>query len=178
MTQMRRTGGRAIGTAAALVLLLGAAGRVGAAEMKIGAVNVARVFDSYERTKQLDAVLGKKGKQKESELEGRMSELKRLREGLELLNAEARMAQERQIETKADELRRFRQNTAEDLRRERNQLAQDVLKEIQQAINAYAKANGFSLILDQRSIVFQQDVHDVTDEVLTQLNGRLARGER
>ena len=145
---------------------------VGAEELKIGFVNVAKVFDGYERTKVSDAALEKKGQQKESELEGRLNELKKLRESLELMNDESRDTKVRDIEAKADELKRFRANAARDLRRERDEIAQEILKEIRQTVEAYAKANGFSLMLDERSILFGQAGFEATDAVLKDLNSR------
>ena len=145
---------------------------VEAGDLKVGYVDVAKVFDSYERTKTSDATLGQKGKQKQAELEGRLSELKKLRESLELLNDQAREAKARQIEEKADELQRFRNSTARDLQRERSKLAKEIFDQIQQAIEEYASANGFSLILNERSLLYGQSVFDVTDEVLTLLNSR------
>ena len=142
----------------------------GAQEMKVGYVDVAKLFDNYERTKASDAALEGKGKQKEAELEGRVNDLKKLRQSLELLNDKAREARAREIEEKADELQRFRNNTARDLRRERDEIAKQILDEIQRAIQEYAKANSFTFILDERFVLFGQPGHDVTDEVLKFLN--------
>jgi outer membrane protein len=144
----------------------------GAQELKIGYVNLAKVFDNYVKTKALDANLEKKGKQKESELEGRVNELKALRQGLELLSDEAREAKAREIEQKADDLQRFRNATARDLRRERDKIAKELLLEIQQGLEEYAKANGFSVILDSQSLLYGQGALDVTEDVLALLNGR------
>ena len=41
-------------------------------------------------------------------------------------------------------------------------------------MDAHAKANGFTLMLDQRSLVFAQGTLDVTDEILKLLNSRAA----
>ena len=147
----------------------------GAEELKVGYVDVGKVFDGYERTKASDATLESKGKQKEAELEGRMNELKKLRQNLELLNDQAREAKTKEIEEKADELQRFRTNTARDLRRERDKIAKDILVEIQHGVEEYAKANGFSLILDERSLLYGQETYDVTDEILKALNSRTAK---
>jgi outer membrane protein len=51
-------------------------------------------------------------------------------------------------------------------------MAKTILDEIQQAITDYAKANGFSVMLDQRSLLYGQEAYDVTDEVLKVLNER------
>ena len=145
---------------------------VSAQELKIGYVNMAKVFDGYAKTQASDAALEKRGKQKEAELKGRMEELQKMRQSLELLSAEARDAKARAIEERADELQRFRTHAAQDLRRERDAIAKGLLEEIQRGVQAFADTNGFSLILDGQTVVHGQDAYDVTDEVLAALNGR------
>lgn len=149
-----------------------------AQEMKIGYVDLIEVFDRYERTKASDAALEQEGKQKQAELEGRMNELKKLRQGLELLNDQAREAKTREIDAKSDELQRLRQAAARDLRRERDKITKGLLTEIQRGIDEYAKANGFALILDRRALAYGQTADDVTDEVAALLNSRLKGGGR
>lgn len=143
-----------------------------AAAPKVAYVNVVKIFDGYERTKQFDAALEKKGQQKEAELEGKMGELKKMREGLELLNDASREAKARELEARADELKRFRTNTMEDLQRERSATAQEIIKDIQKAVEEFAKSSGYTLILDQRAILYGSDAHDVSDGVLKLLNSR------
>jgi len=58
---------------------------------KIGYVDIAELFDRYEHTKRSESALERKGKQKETELERKLAELKKLRDGLELLSEDARM---------------------------------------------------------------------------------------
>ena len=145
---------------------------VQAEELKIGYVNLAKVFDGYERTKASDAELESKGKQKEAQLQQRMDELKKLRESLELLNDKAKDTKSSEAEAKADELQRFRTSTARDLRRERDRIAKEILQEIQASIEDYGKANGFSMVFDERSLLYAQPGFDVTDQVLQALNSR------
>ena len=145
-----------------------------AQELKIGYVNLAKVFDGYERTKGSEATLEKQGKTKEAELEGRMEELKKLRQNLELLSNDAREAKSREIEEKSEELQRFRNATARDLGRERDKAARNILRSIEEGITSFAKANGFALILDSRSLLYAVPAQDVTDGVLKLLNGQSA----
>ena len=135
-------------------------------------MNLPQVFDGYERTKASDAELEKRGKQKDAELEGRVNELKKLRESLELLNDQARDAKSREIEQKSDELQRFRTNTARDLGRERDKIASTILQDIRQAVEEYAKANGYSLVVSGQAVLYGQPSYDVTGEVLKLLNSR------
>lgn len=148
---------------------------LGAAELKIGYVDLSKVFDGYEKTKRADAGMEKKGKDKEAELQGRMNELKKLRQNLELLSDDTKEAKRLEIEGKEEELQRFRANSARDLRRERDTIARDILKEIQATVEEYAKANGFSLILDSRSILYGQPAFEATDGILKLLNSRMSQ---
>ena len=162
---------------AILIALLSCAAVAGAAEEsgKIGYIDLARVFDEYNRTKSSEATLEQRGKQKETELDGRLTELKKLRESLELLNDDAREAKAREVEEKAESLQQFRNSTARDLRRERDKVAKTILQDIQVGIQEYGKANGFSMIFDARSLLYAEAAHDVTDEVLKLLNSRGAK---
>ena len=88
-----------------LVITTGALGVESVAiaqEVKVGYVNLGLVFDGYERTKQADAVLEKKGGKKERELEGRLKELKKLHDGLELLGSDAREHKRREVQAKGN----------------------------------------------------------------------------
>ena len=145
---------------------------VGAEEFKVGYVNMAKLFDSYERTKRSESTLEEKSKQKEGELEQRLSELKKLREGLELLSDQAREAKARTINQKADELRRLGAYTRQDLIKERDEVAREIIGEIHEVIQHYADEQGFSIILDQRLLLYGREVYDVTEEILKQLNAR------
>ena len=145
---------------------------VGAEELKIGYVNIGQVFEGYQRTKTSDAALERQGKQKEAEFDARMADLKKLRDNLELLNDAAKEAKTRDVEEKAEELQRFRTNTARTLRRERDRITKDLLGEIQQAVEQYAKTNGFSLVLDERSLLYGVPTRDLTGDILKLLNSR------
>ena len=146
----------------------------GAPGLKIGYVNLGEVFDGYQRTKQSEQTLEQRSQKIQGELEGRVGELKKLRQGLELLNDQARETKAREIEEKSDEFQRAKTRTERELLRDRNEAAREILKEIQQTVTEYAKSRGFSIIVDQRSLIYGENALDVTDEVLKALNDRYA----
>ena len=148
-------------------------------EVKIGYVDLATVFDGYDRTKESEKGLERKGEKKQQELRNRAAELSKLRESIELLSNEAREAKVEEIEEKSDQLQRLKTRSERKLLRERNELARDILRDIDRAVADYAKKNNFTLILDQRSVVYVQDAYDLTDQVLEALNARYAaKGKR
>lgn len=169
---MKTTPGRLV-----LVVALVAGSAAGSASMahaaqKIAFVDVANVFDNYQRTKVVDKELEGKGKEKESELETRVNELKKLRDGLDLLSDKAKEEHQKQIEDKANELQQFRLATQTELRRQRDSVAREILKEIDDVVQAYAKAQGYDLLLNQRTLVYGSPEMDVTNDVLKQLNDK------
>ena len=145
-----------------------------AEESKIGYVNLARIFDSYQRTKDSESQLERQGTQKQAALEAQVGELKKIREGLELLNASVRDTKTKELEEKADEFQRMKTKSQRELLRERNETARVIIDDIEHAVAEYAKANGFSMILDQRSLLYGVEGYDVTDTVLKMLNDRYA----
>lgn len=151
-----------------------AASAAGAEGLKIGYVNVWKVFNGYQRTKDSEGILEQKGKQKQAELENRVNELTKLRQGLELLNDQARQTKTREIEEKSDALQQLETKSQREFIRERNEAAKQILDEIDQAVKDYATANGFALLLDERSLLYGQDAYDATTEVLRMLNDRYA----
>ena len=141
-----------------------------AGELKLGYVNLLKMFDGYQRTADSKQVLEQKGKQKQTELEGDFNELKKLRQSLELLNDQAKETKAREIEERSDEFKRLKARSEREFAQEQNQLAKQILDEIDQAVAGYAKANGFSLIMDERSLLYGEGAYDVTEEVLKVLN--------
>ena len=177
---MRKKAGIGVGLLLGGLVCLGGAMPVGAAnDLKLGYVDMAKVFDGYEKTKASDATLRKKGQQKQAEIEGKVGELRKIREGLDLLSGEERERRAQQLEERADSLKRFRNGAARDLTRERNVIAQGILKDIEGAVQEYAKSNGFSMVLDQRTVLYGQGGGaDVTNGVLQLLNNRYAKPQQ
>jgi outer membrane protein len=161
-----------LGMALACLPLPAACPLVGAQELKIGYVDVPKLLENYERTKASEAELKQKGKQKDAELQARLKELSDLRKGRELLNDKTREARDHQIDEKEDELQRFKASTLRELGREREKLQEDIVRDITQTVEEYAKANGYTLILNGPALIYAQPGHDVTGEVLKLLNSR------
>ncbi len=145
---------------------------VQAQEPKIGYIDLMKVFDEYERTKNSDAELRQKGQQRDGELKSRLKELSDLRKGRELLNDQAREARERQIDEKQDELERFKTTTVRELGRERERLREDISQDITKAVEEYAQTHGYTLVFNGVSLLYAQPGQDITGDVLKLMNSR------
>ena len=145
-----------------------------AADMKVGYVDLGKVFDNYQRTKDSESVLEQQGKAKQSDLQGRFEDLKKMRQGLELLSDQAREAKGKELEERSDEFQRLKTRTERDLLHSRTDLAKQILDEIGKVVSDYAKANGFAVLFDSRSLLYGDAGYDATNQILKILNDRYA----
>ena len=144
----------------------------GAGSLKLGFVNLTKVFDQYEGTKSTDAHLGETSESKRSQREQMVSEIKNMREELVLLNEESRSEKQKAIEEKMRHLAEFDRQTRDSLRHQRDEGAKKIFDEIEATVSGYAKEHGFSMILTDREILYGAQALDVTEDVLKLLNDR------
>lgn len=137
---------------------------------KIGVVNLGKLFDEYRETKTSEAQLDKLSKEKQTERERIVSEVKTMREELLLLNEQARQERQGEIEQKLKQLSEFDQEVRNTLMRKRDESVKGIFDKIEGVVTQYAKQHGYELILSDRAVLYGIDAADVTDEILNILN--------
>ena len=143
--------------------------------VKIGYVDLARVFDEYQKTKEFDKSLEAKGASKQSERDKMVAEIKRLRDEAELLSAKAKDDKQAGIDDKIKTLQEYDRTTRDGLRRERDGMVRDILKEIEIVIQDFGKAQGYSFIFNDRVLVYKSEGSDLTNQVIKVLNDSYAK---
>ncbi len=141
-----------------------------AAEGKIGYVDLAKIFDEYQKTKEFDKALEGKGAQKQSERDRMVAEVKKLRDEAELLSAKSKEDKQASIDEKIKSLQEFDRITRDSLRKERDTMVRDILKEIEVVIQDFGRAQGYSFIFNDRVLVFKSEGNDLTAQVVKALN--------
>ena len=137
---------------------------------KIGSVDLARVFDGYQKTKELDKALESKGAAKQADRDKMVAEIKKLRDEAELLSAKAKDDKQIVIDEKIKALQDFDRVTRDALRKERDGMVRDILKEIEVVMQDFGKSQGYSYIFNDRVLVFKTDQSDLTTQVIKVLN--------
>jgi outer membrane protein len=160
---------------AAAGFLMMSSGVAQAAADKIGYVDLARVFDEYQKTKEFDKSLEGKGATKQAERDKMVAEVKKLRDEAELLSAKAKDDKQAVIDEKIKVLQDFDRTTRDALRKERDTMVRDILKEIEVVIQDFGKAQGYSYILNDRVLVFKSEQNDLTTQVIKVLNDDYAK---
>lgn len=156
-----------------LILVLGLTlyfSRASFAADKIGSVNLDRIFGEYNRTKEQDKILEKKQKDFEVERDVKVKEIKSLQDKLNLADEKQKAAKKTELEIK---IKSFQENEAqkvealkEDILKERK----EILKDIEKAVKQCAEAGGYTLVFEDRALVFQSNVGDLTDKAIETVN--------
>ena len=137
---------------------------------KVGFVDLSRAFDEYQKTKGFDKELEKKGDLKQEQREKLVKEIRKMRDELELMNEKARKIREQDVEAKISSLQQFDREAKAELTKERDDMVRDILREMNTIIQEYGKSHGYSIILNDRVLLYGDKVLDLTDEIVRILN--------
>ncbi len=141
-----------------------------AKEYKIGYVDIGKVFDSYNKTKESEKALGEKAKAKEAESKAMLDELRKLKDEQALLSEKAKAEKQAILEEKARKLDEFNRKTQDELMKERNDMLAGILKDIEGVISVYSKEQGYDIVLNSRTLLYGKPEYDVTEEILKRVN--------
>jgi outer membrane protein len=162
--------------------------------VKIGTVDMKKVFESYYKTKDAEQRINEARNGAKKELEERMealqkvgAEAKKLAEEAEnsALSREARDTKAKARDEKVGELRNmereitdFRQTREKQLQEQSGRMRQGIVDDITKVVNEKVKAESYDLVFDKSGmslngvsvVMFAKDAYDFTDAVVTTLN--------
>ncbi|MFC1594057.1 OmpH family outer membrane protein [Candidatus Omnitrophota bacterium] len=139
---------------------------------KVGYVDLSRAFDTYKKTEAYDKDLEKKREGKQAQRESKVKEIKKLQDKLALLNDKEKDKTQEAIEEKLIALDEFDRAATMDLRKERDDFLKEILKEIQTAIDEYAEKESYTLILNDRVLLYGSSALDITDDIIKVMNSK------
>ena len=179
-------------TLTALVTLLGAS--PAAAQMKVGIVDMNKVFTSYYKTKDAEARLNDARAQAKTDLDGRLETLKADMEAINKLEADTkkpeltadkREAAVKQRDEKINQVRNldreigeFRQTRERQLQEQFMRMRGDIVQDIMKVVDTKVKAHGFDLVLDSsglgisevKVVLYSAPSMDFSDSIISTLN--------
>lgn len=140
------------------------------AEGKTGYVNIAKIFEEYNKTKAFEAELQKEDEAKRDERATMVDSIKQLRDELELLSSDKKNEKEKLIEGKVQDLQAFDRDWRLALKRSRDEGLREIIAEIEQVINVFGKDKGYEYIFNDRILLFKPDNQDITQKIVDILN--------
>lgn len=148
-----------------------------AAGEKIAYMDLGKIFDDYSKTKDFDKDLEKKSDSKQAERDKLVAEIKKLKDEMDLMSDKAKEPKQAAIDDKIKKLQDFDRDTRDALKKERDDMARQILKEIKDVIDDVGKKEGYTLILDNRAVLYGVEASDLTVAVLKNLNDRYGKGK-
>jgi Skp family chaperone for outer membrane proteins len=162
--------------------------------MKVGIVDMNKVFTSYYKTKDAEARLNDARAQAKTDLDGRLETLKADMEAINKLEADTkkpeltadkREAAVKQRDEKINQVRNldreigeFRQTRERQLQEQFMRMRGDIVQDIMKVVDTKVKADGFDLVLDSsglgisqvKVVLYSAPSMDFSDNIITTLN--------
>lgn len=162
--------------------------------LKIGTVDMKKVFESYYKTKEAEAKINESRNNAKKELEDKMDVAKKVLEEVKKLDEEinkpelskeakdskAKVRTEKATELQGmdREIREFQQNREKQLQEQSVRMRGGIVEEINKVVEAKVKAEQFDLVLDKSGpslngvpiVLFSRETYEFTPDVVTALN--------
>ena len=164
------------------------------AQMKVGIVDMNKVFTSYYKTKEAETRLNDARAQAKTDLDGRLETLKANMEEINKLEADTKKpelaadkkeAAIKQRDEKIAEVRNldreigeFRQTRERQLQEQFMRMRGDIVQDIMKVVDAQVKSEGYELVFDKSGqgtsqvpvVLFSRPDMDFSDKVIADLN--------
>ncbi len=137
---------------------------------KMGYVDLSRLFDEFHKTKEYDKVLEEKHKEFEGVAKEKMEKIREAQGKLALLKDDQKEELEEEIKMMQTELLEFDRQEKLNLNNERQEKIRDILLEIEKIVSTYAENQGYTVILNDRVLIFGDQSMNITEDVLKELN--------
>lgn len=164
------------------------------AQMKVGIVDMNKVFTSYYKTKEAETRLNDARAQAKTDLDSRLETLKSNMEEINKLEADTKKpelaadkkeAAVKQRDEKINEVRNldreigeFRQTRERQLQEQFMRMRGDIVQDIMKVVDSKVKAEGYDLVLDSsglgisqvKVVLYSAPSMDFSDSIVTELN--------
>ncbi len=179
---------------AASLLCASAPARAQTTSIKIGVVDLKKVFDNFYKTSQSDASFKKEAEDMDKELKGMVDDARKAQEEYQKLfdsandqaisadeRAKAKQAAEdkyRELANRKDAVDQYNRQAAARLDEEKRKKTEDLVGEIKDHLNVMAKAGSYNLVFDTSGesanrvpvALYANGLPDLTDALLKDLN--------
>jgi len=143
-------------------------------DLKIGVVDVEKIYSEYEKAKRAREEIQGKRTEKQVELSKKQAELQRLVNEYNEKKGKLKEAEMKEYEKKINdlttEINTFVRLTNQQLIDENRRKTQVLLNEIAKVIQEYATKNNYDLIVDKKSLPYFSNSFDISEEIIKILN--------
>lgn len=142
--------------------------------MKIGFVDVKKVFDSCTATQKATLTLKKAIDAKQEALAKEQDEIAMLQKELKdkevVLSQPEKKKRQAEIEARIAALQKEAEQARLEMTKKEQEMTEEIIVSIKGVITSIAKSGGFDLVLEKDSILYGEEVTDLTGRVVEELN--------
>jgi outer membrane protein len=142
-----------------------------AADLKIAYVDLGKVFDSYQKTKDFDAILQTEGEAFQKERDAMVQKIQDAQSKLALMNDAQKTSMQADIEKQKNDVVAYDKEKRTELAKKRDDKVREILTQIQGVVSTIAKNDGYTYVLNDRVMIYGDPTMNITDEVMKTLNG-------
>jgi len=154
----------------ALFFCLSILAGVSFAAEKFAYVDLSRTFSEYIKTKEYDKALSDKENVYSAEREKKVNEIKQFQDKMNLLSDKEKEAKKADLDSKVKTFQDYDRQKQTDLRKEQDEKMKEILKDIEDAVKQYSEKEGYTLVFNDRVLVYQNKSLDITDKIVNILN--------
>lgn len=141
-----------------------------AGDLKIAYVDLSKVFDGYQKTKEFDAVLQSEGEAFQKERDGMVKKIQDAQSKLDLMKDSEKASMQADIEKQKNDVVAYDKEKRTELAKKRDDKVREILTEIQGIVSDLAKKEGYTYVLNDRVMIYGDPQYNVTDQVMKSLN--------
>jgi outer membrane protein len=170
MKHSRRFGWRSVGVA--LVLAVGAARSLAAAELRIAVVDMQRALNECDAGRKAKDQVKAKFERSQEQLKKQREDLDRMKDDYDrkalVLKDEERRNLEKDLESRTLDFKRKYEDFQRDLKRTDAELTAGIVEELYGIVRDYGSRNGYTLVLEASSgaLLYGDKSVDVTEEIV------------
>jgi outer membrane protein len=139
-------------------------------DVKIAYVDLARVFDNYQKTKEFDAVLQKEGEAFQRDRDAMVAKIRDAQSKLDLMNETEKVKMQADIEKQKNEVIAFDKDKRTELAKRRDEKVREILQEVEKVVSGIAQRDGYTFVLNDRVMIYGEPEFNITPEVMKTLN--------
>jgi len=153
-----------------VVFALTMAASAHAKDVKYAFVDLSRIFDNYQKTKDSDAVLQKDSQAFQKERDKMIENIRNAQTKLALLKESEKQKLQADIDKQKADLIEFDKQKRTELAKQRDEKVREILLEIEKNVSEMAKKEGYDMIFNDRVLVYGDQGMNLTEKVLKGLN--------
>ena len=145
--------------------------------VKIGYVNMSRIASDSKSGKATGATLKTKSEQLRSKIQAKQKQIeaekKAIEAKIEKMSVKEREAKAKEFQKKLEEYQKLVRASDEEMQKMQEKLLSDLFQKIKNASSAYAKANGYTAILEEKAVLYMSPTmvpKDLTTEISAQID--------